>query len=34
MAEYWNLLRGTKEDLKKLGYGGLFREEPISGLPT
>ncbi|MGI0070579.1 MAG: hypothetical protein ACRECT_00640 [Thermoplasmata archaeon] len=29
-----NLLKGTKDDLKKIGYGGLFREEPSSGLPT
>ncbi len=29
-----NLLKGTKEDLKKLGYGGLFREESLSALPA
>ncbi|MGB6443469.1 MAG: hypothetical protein WBF81_09280, partial [Thermoplasmata archaeon] len=26
-----NLLKGTKEDLKKIGYGGLFREEVERG---
>jgi hypothetical protein len=27
-----NLLKGTKEDLKKIGYGKLFSEEAISGV--